>query len=56
MERETLTDDEVRTETREGARWAEAEADDVDSTDVDADDADVDADDADPDADTEDPS
>lgn len=55
-ERETLRDDEMGTELREGSGWVEAEPDDVDSTDVDADDADVDADDADPDADTQDPS
>lgn len=56
MDYETLSDDEVRTEVREGSGWAEAEVEDADSTDVDADDTDVDADDADPDADTADPS
>ncbi len=57
MERETLRDEDVRTELREGSAWAEAEVEDADSTDVDADDADdadLDADDADPDADTQD--
>ena len=55
-EPETLRDDEMSTESREGFGSAEAEADDADTTDVDADDADADADDADPDADTQDPS
>jgi hypothetical protein len=56
VERETLSDEDVRTDVREGSGWAEAPVEDADSTDVDTDDTDVDADDADPDADTQDPS
>jgi hypothetical protein len=57
VERETLTEGDVRTELREDSGWASAEVEDMDSSDADADDtdaADVDADDADSDADTQD--
>lgn len=54
MERETMSEGEVRTEIREGSGWARAEVEDMDSTDLDADDTDVDADDSDSDADAQD--
>jgi len=60
VERETLRDGDVQSEVREGAAWATAEVEDMDSTDTgtdaDTDETDTDADDADPDADTTDPS
>jgi hypothetical protein len=60
VERETLRDEDIQSEVREGSAWASAEVDDMDSTDTgtdaDADDKDADADDTDPDADTTDPS
>jgi hypothetical protein len=60
VERETLRDEDIQSEVREGSAWARAEVEDTDSTDTgtdaDVDDKDADADDTDPDADTTDPS
>ena len=56
MERETLKDEEMRTDVREGSVRAKDEVEDTDSTDTgsDSDGTDMDGDDTDPDADTTD--
>ena len=60
MERETLRDEDIQSEVREGSAWTRAEVEDMDSTDAETDadttDAGADADDTDSDADTTDPS
>jgi hypothetical protein len=56
VERETLTDEEMRTDVREGSTWVKDEVEDTDSSDAgdDSDGTDMDGDDTDPDADTTD--